>query len=640
VLGIAIATLSEIVASGTSHAMTSATPADGVLDFGMLFTASIVSLTGGAIAFLVSLFAGARTLYRRADKAVEELRRLESLFDVLDEGIVVCSGMQIVAVNTSFCRLLGVSNEEAETLLVSTFIHDPDVIDRLLSDQDIQLETELHARESNTPIPVEITARTVRYGGGMRRLLEIRDIHDRKETQERVSFLAHHDPLTALPNREMLRARLGQAVERSVESGKNCAVIWIDLDRFKEINDVHGHVMGDHILRAVADKLRFELPSGTLIARLGGDEFVVLCEEIQDAAEARLIGQHLRRLLNRPLAIGDISINVGASIGAAVCPDDAASADDLLKNADLALYQAKSEGRGKCRHYTEALSRDRQRRLALTEQMRNAIDHGEIQAYFQPLVCARSLRVTGFEALGRWFHPEFGAISPLEFVRLAEETGLVTPLADVILRQAIDAARHWPDDVRISVNVSPVQINSELVDQLRSIITSSGFDPRRLELEVTEDVLIKDFSQTASMFARLRALGVQVAMDDFGAGYTSMGNLRRLNFERIKIDRIFAADLPGHRRSAAIVRAMLVLARELNLHVTVEGVEKPEQFLFLRDEGCTEVQGFLFSTPKPFSAFIDPSTLQLSLPTVTPPRKTGLSAALIDIATLRSKRAS
>ena len=281
--------------------------------------------------------------------------------------------------------------------------------------------------------------------------------------------------------------------------------------------------------------------------------------------------------------------------------------EDLLKNADLALYHAKAEGRGRCRYFSEALGKERQRRMVLSEQLRAAIENGEIQAYFQPLVRARDMRVVGFEALGRWFHPEFGAIPPPEFVKIAEENGLITPLTDVIMRKAIDAAKQWPSDVRVSVNVSPIQINSELVDQVRDIIKTSGLDPKRLELEVTEDVLIKDFDQTASMFARLRALGIQVAMDDFGAGFTSLGNLRRLNFDRLKIDRIFTMDLPNHRRSAAIVRSMFVLARELDLEVTVEGVETYEQFAFLRAAGNCEIQGYLFSPPKPASAWADPA---------------------------------
>jgi EAL domain-containing protein (putative c-di-GMP-specific phosphodiesterase class I) len=243
--------------------------------------------------------------------------------------------------------------------------------------------------------------------------------------------------------------------------------------------------------------------------------------------------------------------------------------------------------------------------------------------------------VVALEALARWFHPEFGAIPPFEFVRIAEETGQINRLTDLILRRAIEAGHATPAQVRMAVNISPVQINSEMVDRVRDVMKTSAFDPQRLELEVTEDVLIKDFDQTASMFARLRALGIHVAMDDFGAGYTSLGNLRRLNFDRIKIDRIFTSDLPNHRRSNAIVRAMLVLARELNLEVTIEGVETPEQLAFLVAEGADELQGFLFSQPKPLAALGNLADLQLG---PEPPVLTG--APVFDLGDARrSKRA-
>jgi len=594
---------------------------------------------GGALAvmLLVAIAAGLVALLRRTRRAADEARRLHALLDVLDEGVAVCAGMQAVAVNSSLCRLIGIEHADAPHLMISSFIGNADVIERLLGEGDLRLDTEVINRAGAT-IAVEIAARTIVYGEGAARLLEFRDVGERKDTQERVSFLAHHDPLTSLPNRELMRARLAEGVERANATEMRCAVLWIDLDHFKDINDIHGHVVGDQILRIVAEKLKFEMPADTLISRLGGDEFVVLCQDIRDAEEARLIGQQLRRLLNRPIEVGEKSLTAGASIGVAVFPDDADNAEDLLKNADLALYHAKAEGRGRCRHFSDELGKERQRRMVLSGQLRAAIENGDIQAYFQPLVRARDMRVVGFEALGRWFHPEFGPIPPPEFVKLAEENGLITPLTDLIMRKAIDAARQWPNDVRVSVNVSPVQINSELVDQVRDIIKQSGLDPKRLELEVTEDVLIKDFDQTASMFSRLRALGIQVAMDDFGAGYTSLGNLRRLNFDRLKIDRIFTMDLPNHRRSVAIVRSMFVLARELDLEVTVEGVETYEQYAFLREQGNAELQGYLFSQPKPVSAFADPASLVFAAP--MPKKAEQPVSAAIPIIAHQAKRAS
>jgi diguanylate cyclase (GGDEF)-like protein len=604
-----------------------------------VFSIGLVIACGAAV--LLGLASGIAALWSRRSTtaALAEIRRLESLFDLLEEGIVVCSGMQVVAANASLCSLIGIPTGAVPELMISNFIRDTDVIDRVLSEAVVDLEAEIVTRTGET-VAVEISARTIFSAGSPRRLLEIRDIGVRKATEERISFLAHHDALTTLPNREVLRARMAQAIQRTNETGQRCAVMWIDLDGFKEINDVHGHAFGDGVLRAVAEKLRFELPAGTLIARLGGDEFVVLCDDIRDALEARLIGQQLRRMLNRPIDIGERSVHVGASIGLAVYPDDGADADEVLKNADLALYQAKSEGRGKCRHFTEALGAERARRLALSEQLRGAIDHGEIEAYFQPLVRSSDHRIVGFETLARWFHPEFGAVPPMEFVRIAEENGLINPLTDLMMRRAVEAAGRWPDQVRVSVNVSPLQIDSALVDRVRDLIKQSGLDPRRLELEVTEDVLIKDFHQTASMFSRLRALGIQVAMDDFGAGFTSMGNLRLLNFDRIKIDRIFTTDLPNHRRSAALVRAMFVLARELDLDVTVEGVETVEQLTFLSAQGASELQGFLFSKPKPFSAFIDIANLRLGPVEAAVAAPVPASAPVVDLTDARrTKRA-
>lgn len=597
-----------------------------------------MAIAGLVAAFFVAGFAGWR-ICRRASQAEEDVHRLEALLNMLDEGVAVCSGMQVVTANVSLCRMIEADPRADSDMMLSAFIPDADTINTILSASSAQIETQIQSLTGNA-IDVEISARTIPHGGGQHRVIEIRDVRDRRATQDRVSFLAHHDSLTGLPNREHLQSRLAEVMERCRTTNQRCAVIWLDLDSFKKMNDVHGHAMGDAVLCHVADKLQYELPAGTLVARLGGDEFVVLCDDILDPNEARLTGQQLRRLLNRPLDIDGLQVNVGASIGVAVFPDDATSVEELLKNADLALYQAKAGGRGRCRHYTEALGRERQRHLVLSEHLRYAIRDGDIQAFFQPLVRATDFRVIGFEALGRWFHPEFGAVPPNEFVRMAEESGLISQLTDVIATQAIAALKHWPADVRVTVNVSPVQINAQLVDQIRALVASTGIDPHRLELEVTEDVLIKDFEQTATMFARLRSIGVQMAMDDFGAGFTSLGNLRRLNFDRIKIDRIFTADLPKHRRSAAIVRSILVLARELNLDVTVEGVETAEQFAFLCGEGCREIQGYLFSPPKPISNWTDPASLQFKPIVPAEEKIVGGKPALIKFGAHAAKRAS
>lgn len=540
----------------------------------------------------------------RAAAATADAGNARLAIAALPHGIVLCRGLQIVEFNRAFSILAGLGREAGEDLLITELLSDRTVIDRLFGGEEVTLETDL-VRPDGVVCRVAILARPFDVGGSAGRLLVVDDIHDREDADHRISFLAHHDALTRLPNREVLRERLDAAIARCDSSGTLCAVLWIDLDHFKEVNDLKGHTVGDRLLCYVAEKLRFEVPPDNLVARVGGDEFVVLCENILDATEVKLIAQQLRRRLNRPFLFEEQLVPVGASIGVAVYPRDAAGAEELLHNADLALYRAKAEGRGRSRHFSSALGEEIARRSNLAQQIDGAIVDGQIETWFQPVIDAKSGSISAFEALARWPHPEYGMVGPLEFIRIAEETGSIPALTDLVIRNSIKAAANWPEHVRVAVNVSPSQINSELVDQVRTLIQASGFDPRRLELEVTEDVLIKDFDQASSMFARLRALGVTVAMDDFGAGYTSIANLRQLNFDRIKIDRIFTSDLPGHRRSVAIVRGIVGLARHLDLKVTVEGVETPEQVAFLRSLGCDELQGFLFSRPLPPGEFAD-----------------------------------
>ncbi|HEY8566856.1 MAG TPA: EAL domain-containing protein [Beijerinckiaceae bacterium] len=566
--------------------------------FRMLPADFLFGLFGVAVFGLLGLGFGAAMLFRgRATAAAREVRNLESLLNYLDEAVVVCRGLQVTAATASFERLTGLSTQAATHRLLTDLLPDTVVVERILAADELRLETELRAVNGEL-IPVEIASRAVR-DRGTDHLLEIRDVRERRASQAQIAFLAHHDGLTRLPNREVLNARLAAAIEACRQGGGRCGVVWIDLDRFKEVNDLLGHGSGDALLRQVSEKITLDLPPDTLVARVGGDEFVVLCPNLPDALEARLIGHQLRRLLNRPMEINGVTLPVGASIGVAVFPDDAGTAEELLRNADLALYQAKEQGRGKCRPFTRSLGEAFTRRQVLSEHLPAAIREGRIETHFQPILDVAGRRVAGFEALARWRHPEFGAVAAPEFVKIAEDSGLVPQLTDCVMRAALDEALRWPEDIRVSVNVSPVQISAEMVDQVRELLREKSFDPRRLELEVTEDAIINDFDEAASMFSRLRAIGVQVGMDDFGAGFTSLSNLRLLNFDRIKIDRVFTMDLPSHRRAGALVRAMMVLARELDIAVTVEGVETVEQYTFLRQLGCDEVQGFLFGASMP-----------------------------------------
>jgi diguanylate cyclase (GGDEF)-like protein len=538
---------------------------------------------------------------RHSSVAAGRANQLQALLDVLDECVVVSSGLQIVAANESLSRLLETDKQTAENYLLSDFIRDRKALNKLVADETLCIETEVRTASGNM-VAVEIAAHTTHDGSARQRIFEIRDIRERKAAQAKVEFLASHDPLTRLPNRETMHTCLKQAIADAKETGKCCALVWIDLDHFKEINDTLGHAMGDKCLCAVADKLVSDLAADYLVSRIGGDEFIVVCPSIPDALEARLVGQQIRRLLNQPFLFAGRDVNVGASIGVAVYPDNAGSAEELLKNADIALYRAKDNGRGIYQHFTKALSDEMARRNALSKRLPEAMKNGEIMAYFQPTVRAIDCNLTGFEALARWRHPDYGFIPPEEFVRIAEEQGLITELTDLIFRVTIRTAKEWPEHIRFSVNVTPPQINSQLIDQVRELTREYDFNPKQLEIEVTEDALIQDFENTSNMFSRLRMLGIQIAMDDFGTGYTSIANLRRLNFDRIKIDKVLTTDLPGHRRAAGIVKSMLVLARELGIAVTAEGIETEAQLEFLREYDFVTVQGYLFSRPLPASA--------------------------------------
>ncbi len=432
---------------------------------------------------VIGLGVGLIVVFRKASAATGKVRQLEKLLDVLDESVVVCRGLQITLANQSLSRLLMTDPSSIEGLLITELVTDQDAVDRLMLGDPVLLETEI-ARPGSEPIAVEIAAREIEQYGATSRLLEIRDIRERIASQERIRFLAHHDALTKLANREVLKRTLQAAVEKARADDRKCAVVWIDLDNFKEINDTLGHSAGDQLLCNVADMLVAEMPPDFTVTRFGGDEFVIICEGIPDALEARLIGQQLRRLLNEPIEFLGRRLNVGASIGIAVFPDDAITDEELLINADLALYEAKANGRGRYQHFSRRLSDEQNRKRALADCLAKAIETSEIKPFFQPTVRALDGRLEGFEVLCRWHHPEFGNVSPEEFVKIAEEQGQVPFLTDVILRSAIETARDWPEDMRFAVNVSPPQINSALIDQIRLILRENDFDPKRLEIEV------------------------------------------------------------------------------------------------------------------------------------------------------------
>jgi diguanylate cyclase (GGDEF)-like protein/PAS domain S-box-containing protein len=425
------------------------------------------------------------------------------------------------------------------------------------------------------------------------------DITERRRTEARIEHMARHDALTDLPNRILFREHLEQHLAR-VRRGESLAVLCLDLDHFKGVNDSLGHPIGDALLQAAASRLRACVREVDVIARLGGDEFAILQVRAEQPTSATALAQRLIEALAQPFDLDGHQVVIGTSIGIALAPLDGDDPDQLLKNADMGLYRAKSDGRGTFRFFEPEMDAKMKVRRALEVDLRKALAEGEFELFYQPIVNLEPDQISGFEALLRWRHGERGMVSPADFIPLAEEIGLIIPLGEWALRRACADAKLWPGELMVAVNLSPVQFKSKsLVPMVVSALATSGLPARRLELEITETVLMQDNAATLATLHQLRELGVRISMDDFGTGYSSLSYLRRFPFDKIKIDRSFIRDLAQRDDSRSIVRAVTGLGSSLGMVTTAEGVETEEQLKLLRAEGCTQVQGYLFSPPKP-----------------------------------------
>jgi diguanylate cyclase (GGDEF)-like protein len=424
------------------------------------------------------------------------------------------------------------------------------------------------------------------------------DVTEQRRIEQRITHMARHDALTGLPNRLLFRERMEQALAGSSRE-ESVAVLSIDLDCFKEVNDTHGHPAGDALLKGVADRLRRCVGDG-MVARLGGDEFAMIRVGAQSTEDLFLLAERILKALGEPMKVEGHDIRVGSSIGIAIAPAHGDDPDELLKHADTALYRAKADGRRTFRLFEPDMNIQALARRSLEADLRGALDRGEFELHYQPFVNVLSNQVTGFEALIRWNHRDKGLIPPADFIPLAEETGLINPIGDWVLRQACMDAADWPAGLQIAVNLSPVQLRNRALPRLVILaLAAARLDPKRLELEITETALLKDDEALLASLHHLRALGVRIAMDDFGTGYSSLKYLRSFPFDKIKIDRSFVKELGIRLDSAAIVRAVAELGRSLAMTTTAEGVETEAQLAHLKHEGCTEVQGYLFSRPCP-----------------------------------------
>ena len=425
------------------------------------------------------------------------------------------------------------------------------------------------------------------------------DITERRKAEERIAYLANFDALTGLSNRAQFNEQLNRFVAY-LGRGHRFALHAVDLDRFKEVNDTLGHAAGDELLRQVASRLRDAVRTGEVVTRIGGDEFAILQFPLESAEEASALAARVVKLLAKPFTIDGRKVQIGASVGIAVAPDDTCDGAELMQKSDLALYRAKMDGRNAYRFYQRGMDAAQHARRSLEADLRAAVGNDEFVLHYQPIVDVAEGRVVSCEALVRWLHPERGLIDPGGFITVAEETGLILPIGQWVLNEACRQAASWLEGVKVAVNLSPVQFkNPRLVAQVKSALTRAGLDASRLELEITESVLLQNSKSVLRSLHRLRAMGVSIAMDDFGTGYSSLSYLRSFPFDKIKIDRSFISQLGSRAENLAIVHSAIGLSRSLGMICTGEGVERAEEYALLEAEGCDQIQGYYISRPVP-----------------------------------------
>jgi diguanylate cyclase (GGDEF)-like protein/PAS domain S-box-containing protein len=541
---------------------------------------------------------------------ISEMKQREESFRLLFDGNPVPmivygrDSRAILAVNDAAVEHYGFTRRQFLSMNLR-HIHDCASYDELLALDGASAEsfvgrTWKHLKADGSLIDVAVFARALSHNNEPAMLVAAIDITERKRAEARIAHMAHHDALTGLPNRIRLRQRMDEALVRMRRSGRSLAVLCLDLDNFKGVNDTLGHPVGDQLLQHVAGRIRGVLREQDTAARLGGDEFAVIVGDVETPQAVSALAERLIETVSAPYDIHGHQVLTGISIGIAMAPMDGDDADHLLKNADMALYRAKADGKGSFRFFEVEMDARAQARRRLEVELRTALLSGALDVHYQPLVDLETGQVSGFEALVRWLHPERGYIPPVEFIPVAEETGLIGPLGAYVLRKACADAATWPDDIKIAVNLSPLQFRTgNLFQTVVDALKDSGLSPTRLELEITEALLLEKTEQVVATLHALRALGAKISMDDFGNGYSSLSYLRSFPFDKIKIDRSFVHDLGSNRESQAIVRAILTLGASLGITILAEGIETKTDLECLKAEGCDQGQGFFFSKAKP-----------------------------------------
>ena len=543
---------------------------------------------------------------------ITEMKRREAsfrlLFDANPVPMFVCAldGGRIVAANDAAVAHYGHGRDALLGKGLADLHDDGELPDLADEGADAAGRTFRQRKADGTAIDVALFSRLFAWENVPAALIAAVDITERKRAEARVAFMAHHDALTSLPNRVLLRMHMEEMLARARRNGLGVATLCIDLDNFKAVNDTLGHPFGDLLLQEVAARLRSTLGEHDMVARLGGDEFAVLHPDVETPTEVGALAERIIDVVSAPYSLDGHQVTIGASVGIAFAPVDADDADRLLKNADMALYRAKGDGKGACRFFEAEMDARLQARRRLEIDLRNAVAAEALEVHYQPLIALDRRNVSGFEALLRWQHPEHGMVPPSDFVPVAEETGLIGAIGAFVLRRACADAAKWPDPVTVAVNLSPLQFrNGALLQTVKDALERASLPPRRLELEITETVLLDRSDHVLATLHALRALGVRISMDDFGTGYSSLSYLRSFPFDKLRIDRSFVRDLGSNADSQAIVRAIIGLGESLGIAITAEGVENEADLACLEEEGCKEAQGFLFSRARPQFEVLD-----------------------------------
>lgn len=540
-------------------------------------------------------------------RLLRELKEKESLFDSLSqEGILILQEGRIVGENERVKALTGYSQEALRginPLRLTISELRPAFFEQMMEGKDEESEFILLGKEEKR-FPAALRFRRGTYQEKPALFLIIRDLSERKLKEEALRQLAFYDSLTHLPNRALFLEQMSERIDMDKRRNGRFALLLIDLDRFKSINDTMGHRYGDMVLQEAANRLRQTLGEKRMIARLGGDEFAILLTDMEDAQEVTETIGKIREAFIPPFRLSGYEYYSSISIGVSLFPEDGDDGEMLFKNADTALSRAKEQGRNTYQFYTSSMYTEALHRLVIENHLRKALEKEEFMLYYQPLVDVSTGRITGVEALIRWQHPELGMVSPGEFIPVAEETGLILPIGYWVLHTAIRKGKEWIDSgyppLRLNVNLSARQFQQpDLIEQIREILQKTGFPTNHLVIELTESIIMQNAEENASKLQKLKEMGVKIAIDDFGTGYSSLSYLKRFPIDTLKIDSSFVWEISSERNNGAIATAVISLANILNLKVVAEGVETTEQAEFLQTQGCFEMQGYLFSKPLP-----------------------------------------